>query len=161
MKLRSDAWLLLGLSSLPGELSLSSGWLSYVASGCGSVWPAQLRKLERQVGQPGLAEALEQNQRTLVIRWPVLEVRAWCPWYYFGGGMKLRHQGTQLRLSFGVPGNMVLRGHRAGPAGALGKATAQLREVGVMRRRGKLWHDAIVEQNRRAATAAADDPPLR
>jgi hypothetical protein len=35
-RLRSEAWLLLGISSLPGELVLSSGTLSYFARITGS-----------------------------------------------------------------------------------------------------------------------------
>lgn len=133
-RLRTDAWLLRGISSIPGELRLSAGTLTFTCSGTGSAWPFQLRALGRVMGRPSLAESLEDGQPFQLFRWPVDQVHAAVPWYYFGGGIKLRHQGIRLRFSFGRP---------ASNGRNLAAAAAELREVGDMRRRGRLWQQAL------------------
>lgn len=144
--LRTEAWLLLGLvSSLPGELVLRDGAISFVAWGTGSAWPSQLRRLERLLGTPGIAKRIEDEDRTAVFRWPVGEVSIRMPWHYFGGGLKIRRNGTEVRISFGRPANT-----RAGVRAATILAAADnLREVAVMWRRGRIWAAAI-ERARKA-----------
>jgi|GEM_PF-2544327 len=141
--LRSAAWLLLGISSIPGELMLQAGWLSFTAENTGSAWPWQLRKLERRVTRPGIAATIDAGTDTLVFKWSVPDVKVWCPWYYFGGGIKIRKADTLLRFSLGEPANMTLRDRDAAPDEALREAAASLAEVGRMRSRGRLWLDAL------------------
>lgn len=133
-QLDTDAWLLRGISSIPGELRLAAGVLSFTCTGAGSAWPSQLRKLGRAVHQPQLAAALESQTRLELFRWPVDGIVATVPWYYFGGGIVLRHQGITLRFSFGRP---------ASSGDGISDASAEFHEVGVMRRRGKIWMDAL------------------
>jgi hypothetical protein len=133
-RLRSDAWLLRGISSIPGELKLANGKLTFTCSTFGSAWPFQLRKLGQLLGQPSLAEALEEGNTVQVFQWRVEQVQSTVPWYYFGGGIKLRHQGIHLRFSFGRPTS---GGHN------LASAAADLKELGAMRSRGKLWSKAL------------------
>lgn len=126
----TPAWLLRGISSLPGELRLHSSTLSFVAFGPGSAWPAQLRTLAAQLGRPDVARALGGGRPVELFAWPVHEVTVSRPWYYFGGGLKLRRQGTGVRVSFGRPA-VGSRDPR--------QALTELREVAAMRARGKLW----------------------
>ena len=132
--LRTDAWLLRGISSIPGELQLAAGTLSFTCSGTGSAWPFQLRTLGKTMKQPSLVEALEEGKQFQLFQWPADQVQAYLPWYYFGGGIKLRHRGIHLRFSFGRP---------ASSGYVLASAAAELNEVGTMRSRGKLWAAAL------------------
>lgn len=132
---RTDAWLLRGISSIPGELALRSGTLSFTAFHTGSAWPWQLRRLERAVGVAGLARGIDAGQRTVVFRWPVSEVHAHCPWIYFGGGLHVRRGEVVLRFSFGQPANT--------RANTLADAGDHLVTLGAMRRRGRLWQAAL------------------
>jgi hypothetical protein len=133
-RLRTEAWLLRGISSLPGELRLSSGSLSFISAGTGSTWPFQLRKLGAALNQPGLAKAVDEGRPFQFFVWPSHQVQATTPWYYFGGGIKLKHQGTQLRFSFGRP---------ASSGQGLASAGAELKEISSMRSRGRLWAEAL------------------
>jgi hypothetical protein len=142
-RLRSEAWLLLGISSLPGELVLSSGTLSYFAHSTGSAWPWQLRKLERRVSNNGLAKAIDEGSQHLVFEWSVDKLQSWCPWYYFDGGIKVKHENLVLRFSFGAPANTQVRARDSGLADVLKEAVASVRDVAAMRRRGKLWQKAL------------------
>jgi hypothetical protein len=132
--LRTEAWLLRGISSVLGELRLKANTLSFKASETGSAWPWQLRKLAVLLNSPGLAECVEEGKPVVLFEWPVSEVDVATPWYYFGGGITLRHQGVALRLSFGRP---------ATNSHTLGDAAVELNEVTAMRARGKLWVQAI------------------
>jgi hypothetical protein len=60
-RLRTDAWLLRGVSSIPGELRLAAGTSSFTSSGTGSAWPLQRRRLGRALAQPTLAESAEAS----------------------------------------------------------------------------------------------------
>ena len=148
--IRTDAWILRGISSIPGDLVLSDDAITFTATGTGSAWPWQLRKLGREMGAPKLARIIDSGQRTVVFRWPVQELKFWVPWYYFGGGMKIQHSGHVLKLSFGRPFDRV--GSRNDPAEDLRQAAANLKEVGVMRNNGALWVSALS-----AAAASARD----
>lgn len=141
-RLTSDAWLLRGISSIPGELRLAAGVLSFTCAGTGSAWSFQLRKLGHVVRQPQLANTLEAGQRVEVFRWPANAITATQPWYYFGGGIVLRHQGITLRFSFGEP---------ASSSDGIAAATAELREVRTMRQRGALWVKVLANAARSAS----------
>ena len=133
-RLETDAWLLRGISSLPGELRLASGRLSFVCSGSGSARPFQIRRLAQVMGQPCLVEAIAEGRAVPLFVWPADQVETVFPWYYFGGGLKLRYRGVQLRFSFGRP---------ASPGYGLGAAASDLKEAATMRSRGKLWSKAL------------------
>jgi hypothetical protein len=133
-RLRTEAWLLRGISTLPGELRLNAGKLSFISSGPGSTWPFQLRKLGLLLDQPALARAVEEGKPFQLFEWSAREVQVTVPWYYFGGGIKLKHQATELRFSFGRP---------ASSTHGRASAAAELQEVGAMRSRGKLWARAL------------------
>ena len=128
---RTEAWLLCGISSVPGELVLKSGVLSFVASDTGSAWPSQLRKLERRLGAPGLAAALSESASFTLFRWPVETVMHRTPWYYFGGGIKITGSSCTLAFSFGRPGNE--------------SGDGDISSIGVMREHGKQWREALNE----------------
>ena len=138
--LHSQAWLIRGISGIPGELRLSSETLSFVATGTGSAWPFQLRKLAAQLHQPLPGETLEQGQPVQLFAWPVQEVVSHAPWFYFGGGINLRRGGVGLRISFGRP---------VGVLGDPGPGLAGLRELSAMRALGELWANALAEASRR------------
>jgi hypothetical protein len=144
-RLRTKAWLLRGISSLPGELRLTAGKLSFISSGTGSTWPFQLRKLGIVLSQPGLAKTVEEGKPFQFFVWPAHLVEAETPWYYFGGGIKLRHQSTELRFSFGRP---------ASNSHSLARAAEELEEIGAMRGRGKLWAQALAKATARNAGEA-------
>ncbi len=127
-RLRTDAWLLRGISSIPGELRLATGKLSFTSSAYGSAWPFQLRKLGQLLAQPSLAKALEEGKTFQFFQWQAEQVQSSVPWYYFGGGIKLRHQGIHLRFSFGRPTS---GGHN------LATAVSDLKKLGTMRSRGQ------------------------
>lgn len=137
--MRTAAWLLRGISSLPGELRLRSAVLSFVAFDPGSAWPAQIRTLAAQLGRPDMAVALDGSRPVELFAWPVHEVTVSRPWYYFGGGLKLRWQGIGVRVSFGRP---------AGGSRDPRQALSELREVAAMRARGKLWAEALAHAAR-------------
>ncbi len=141
IELRSEAWLLRGISSIPGELRLEEGRLVFEAWNTGTAWPWQLRKLERELGAPGFADAIENGRPCRLFDWPVADLIAWCPWYYFGGGIKLRRNGLTLRFSFGRPANTRINAH--GTPAAAGQAMENLGELAVMRSRGKQWIAAL------------------
>ena len=140
-RFRSDAWLLRGISSIPGELALNNAILTYTAFGTGSAWPKQLRKLERDVSRAGIARAIDDGERTEVFEWPISELRYWMPWYYFGGGIKLAHGDTTLRFSFGRPAES--GASAISPEAGLLQAAANLSETRGMRRAGALWLDVL------------------
>jgi hypothetical protein len=98
--MRSPAWLLTGLTrSVAGELRLTTGRIVFVT----------------RDGQQILDAALAEVSAVTF------------PWYYFGGGMKLRIGTDTHRLSFTRPGNLpefsssaehgdIISGRRAGAA---------------------------------------------
>jgi hypothetical protein len=141
--LQSEAWLLRGISSIPGELRLRKGRLSFRAEYFGNAWPFQTRRLERLLGKPGLAASLERGEARVLFEWPLEEVTAWCPWYYFSGGLKLRRAGVTLRLSLGQPANTEVNLASSGTPLALGQAAEHLGEVRRMRHQGKRWLAAL------------------
>lgn len=104
-KLRTEAWLLMGISSVFGELKLSDGRLSFTAYGMGSLSESQLNTLERDARQAGLAERLNNNETAVLFDAPLAEIESKFPWYYFSGGVKLVVGGAHYRFSFDRPAN--------------------------------------------------------
>jgi|SRR5262245_56527433 len=61
-------------SYLPGELKLSKGRLSFTAHGQGEFWMFQLRSLERDTHQSGLAQKLANGETVTVFDAPLREL---------------------------------------------------------------------------------------
>ena len=140
--LRTEAWLLRGISSIPGELELREGRVRFTALNAGSAWPWQWRRLEADLGRPGLARTVEQEgQRAVLFDWPVGEVRYHTPWYHFGGGLRL--ECADLSLNFGLGEPTDGPGNRFDPVGEVQRAAREFRSVGLMRQRGRLWRAAL------------------
>jgi hypothetical protein len=145
-RLRTEAWLLRGISSIPGELVLEGGALKFIARGTGSAWPWQIAKIERALQLSGYASAAKDGKPFALFEWPVSEVDAVVPWYYFGGGIVLARNGRRLRFSFGSP---------ASTNQSLASAFENIRKVGAMRSRGKLWSAAIEKASRKPGDPAS------
>jgi len=102
--LNQPVWLLRGVQSASGMLRLSNGTISFSCDGQGQLFAFQLRKLERQLGQKGLAEHLEQDRRSQLFSLPATACGIRWPWYYFSGGFVITlDNGVKLRLSFARP----------------------------------------------------------
>ncbi|MCA0374232.1 MAG: hypothetical protein LCH84_01100 [Gemmatimonadetes bacterium] len=138
-RLRTAAWLLRGISSIPGELRLERGVLVFTATGAGTLWPFQWRRLARALRRPTLSPPAHGETAVDLFAWPVEAVRVTAPWYWFGGGLVVRHEGIRLRISFGRP---------VAPAEGLGEAADQVREVRLMRQRGRQWVAALERARR-------------
>lgn len=103
---RSPAWLLSGLTrSVAGELRLTHGRFIFEARDGRRILDAALGELS--------AVAF--------------------PWYYFGGGMKVRIGTATYRLSFARPANLPDHAGEATDAGDIGSA----------RRSGAAWKSAL------------------
>ena len=120
----SAAWLLRGISSVPGQLVLNSGLLSFSTNHPGSAWPWQIRKLERQLGAEGFAQALLAGEQCTLFQWRMGSFAWHSPWYVFGGGINLTHNGQKLRISFG-------------------DQTSGMNEVDAMRKLGQAWLEVL------------------
>lgn len=132
--MRTDAWLLRGISSIPGTLALVDDRLRFTASGHGSAWPFQLRTLERHAARPGLARRLDAGKTALVFDVPLGEVRDVAfPWYYFSGGVKMTVHGARYRFSFIRPNGSL----------APGGADYAESEMSRARRNGRAWQAAL------------------
>lgn len=140
--LSTEAWLLRGISYVPGVLILADGRLFYLACGFGSLWKWQMNKLERAAGQPGLAERMDAGENCIVFDIPLAEVEVEFPWYYFSGGMKVWVGGVRYRLSFGKPANNASFSLSDGFEHSSG-ALANVFELFKMRQRGKAWKRAL------------------
>ena len=147
-RLRSTAWLLRGISSVPGQLELARGRLSFTSTGTGTAWPWQLRKLERDVGKPGLATRIDSGQASPVFDAPLDGVLVTFPWYYFSGGLKVRVGTTPLRFSLGTPPNTRMPVDRSDPLEAIPRAIEEMRDIGSMRAAGKAWKMALLSATR-------------
>lgn len=125
--LRTPAWLLIGLGNVPGVLELADGRLGFTTEE-GRVFEAPLSQI---------------NDLKF-------------PWYYFGGGMKLRVGNEKYRVSFvrpngasDVPGHLFARTDILGAAGdVVGLLTAgrKFLDVGQGRRAGKAWKSVLAAQ---------------
>ncbi|MEZ5653021.1 MAG: hypothetical protein R3E87_21010 [Burkholderiaceae bacterium] len=157
VRMRGEAWLLRGISSIPGELILQGGSLRWIGHGSGSAWPWQLRKLERAFSTPGFARALLDDRAATLFVVPTRAVAVHWPWYTFGGGFTLHVNGVSLRISLGRPANTRLRPPGAAAGAALGDAVGQWRLVGAMRTRGKAWKAAFAHARDQAAADGGTD----
>ena len=129
----SEAWLLRGISSIPGELRLSGSTLSFTAHDTGTAWDWQLRKLERGAGSTGFMEALKRGERFVLFKESLADVRVRSPWYYFSGGVVLEIRRQKYRMSFGQPARSSAEDN-------------ELQTIGAMRRAGKRWLRALNAQ---------------
>ena len=133
-RLVTRAWLLRGISSLPGQLSLRDGRLCFRAHGPGNFWPSQLRKLEQQLRVDELAVRLEREESLNLFDLPLHDItRIHFPWYTFSGGMNLLIHGVWMRFGFDHPANS------AAPPGGLDP----LGEISSARKAGKAWKMAL------------------
>lgn len=121
--LRTPAWYLIGLTrSLPGALQLAGSRLT-LATEFTPLFDEPLSAVER-------------------VSWP---------WWYFGGGCKVRVEGDGYRLSFVRPNGAMDTSTRvviseAGPAGAgaaLDYTLAKMRDVHGGRARGRAWREVL------------------
>jgi hypothetical protein len=119
--LRTPAWLLVGLTrSKPGVLELADGRFAFTTE-------------EGTVFEVSLSE--------------VSEVKF--PWYYFGGGVKLRIGADRYRLSFVRPNDAsdipdrLLAGTEFGAPAALLTAGRKLLDIGEGRQAGKNWKSIL------------------
>ncbi len=102
----SKAWILVGLTgSTVGRLSLRSGRLTFFARGRGALSTSHCRKLGGACGISDLADRLEAEDEVRLFDEPVDGLTFVFPWYYLGGGMKIRSGSAGYRLSFLRPGN--------------------------------------------------------
>ncbi len=121
--LRTPAWYLIGLTrSLPGALQLAGSRLT-LATEFVSLFDEPLSAIER-------------------VTWP---------WWYFGGGCKIRVGEEGYRVSFVRPNGAMDASTRvvigeAGAAGAgvaIGYALAKMRDVHGGRARGRAWREVL------------------
>jgi hypothetical protein len=143
----STAFLLRGISSIPGELKLTKeGRLSFVANcGAGTAWGWQLRKIERETRRPGLAKRIDVGDDTVVFDVPLSTVAIEFPWYYFSGGLIATVDGVRYKFSLGTPANMRMPTNRADIGAVTDRVETELSEVAAMRRAGKAWQAAIAQ----------------
>lgn len=131
--LSSPAWLLRGISSIPGELRLCDSRISFIAHGMGSAWDWQLEKLERVAGSPGFAKSLEDGSTASLFNESLTDIHVRSPWYYFSGGLVLQIRGVSYRLSFGKPASS-------------SNDDDELGTVSTMRQAGKMWLRALASE---------------
>ncbi len=122
----SPAWLLRGISSIPGVLRLSDSRVTFIAQEPGSSWDWQLKKLEQVAGSPGFTQKLKGGTAVELFNEPLADIRVRSPWYYFSGGLVIQIRGQSYRLSFGQP---------AGSS----SDDDELQTVATMRQVGKRW----------------------
>lgn len=133
--LRTLAWLIMGSTgSTPGVLRLSGGRLSFEAHGRGALTLGQLRTLEERTGRPGLGAHLAEGRPAVLFEAPQQAVGdVTFPWYYFGGGMKLKVGSAPYRFSFLQPQNT------QAPAGDL----HVYGQITTGRASGRAWKNAL------------------
>lgn len=135
--LRTPAWLLRGISAIPGELVLARDRIGFAATGPGTAWSWQLRRLERRLGRPWRAAGDDPAvPAPHLFDWRLHRVRVRAPWYYFSGGIVLEHADCVLRFGFGPP----VDAHARGAA-----KDGLLDPVRRMRRVGKRWLAALAQ----------------
>lgn len=120
----TDAWQMLGITrSLPGQLRLTGGVLSFV-----------------------------HDSGEVLFRTPLRHVsRVTFPWYYFGGGCKLSVDGVRHRLSFVRPNDaddaMDRLSARAGDAGAVySQVAGKVVDIGTGRDAGRAWREVLTQR---------------
>lgn len=133
-KLSHEAWLLRGISSIPGQLTLAKGKLTFTTASSGSAWSWQLKRLERDAKKPGLAAALQEGEEVVVFDFAVTDIKVVFPWYYFSGGLQIKAGGVSYNFSFARPAN-----ENRSDADAFAGAA----EIPEIRRKGKAWKAAL------------------
>lgn len=126
----SPAWILCGISSVPGELKLSGSVLSFIAHGTGSAWDWQLKKLERRSGASGFMNILKEGGHAVLFREPVIGICSGSPWYYFSGGIVLQIRRQTYKVSFGQPASSSI-------------SQNEVQTIRTMRRVGMQWIHAL------------------
>ncbi len=126
----SPAWLLCGISSVPGELKLGGSVLSFTAHGTGSAWDWQLKKLERRSGASEFMNILKDGGHAVLFREPVIGIRSRSPWYYFSGGLVLQIRQQTYKVSFGQPASSSI-------------SQNEVQTIRTMRRVGRQWIRAL------------------
>jgi tetratricopeptide (TPR) repeat protein len=101
----SKIWLLRGIGNAPGTLKLVDGQFSFTVTETGSLWPNQLRKLERIAQKPGLASRVERGEPAQVFCLKLEEIKVDFPWYSFNGVANITIDKTTYRFSFVRPEN--------------------------------------------------------
>lgn len=143
----TEAWLLRGISSVPGDLRLESGNLTFTAFGSGNLWKFQLRKLERDTCQPGLANNMLAEKNVIIFDAPLTAVEIVFPWYTFSGGLNVRVGNARFRLGFDRPANTQIPVEReASVKGSIeaGKRVVEsVQEIRKARQSGKAWKSVI------------------
>lgn len=128
----SRAWLLRGVSTLPGRLRLAGGSVQFTATGTGSAWDWQLRKLDRLAVTTDFSQRLQLGQAAVLFRERLENLMITSPWYYFQGGLLVHSARGTWRISFGPPA-------RSTADESLAAVGGELRTVADMRRTGKHW----------------------
>lgn len=132
-RMETPAWLLRGVSTLPGQLRLSGGMLSLTLFGSGSAWPWQLRKLERDAHCAGFsAGQLRLDQSSVLFRERLEAIRISSPWYWFNGGLIIHTARSRWRISFAKPNGVT------GTQG-LDEVLDDLGGLGAVRKMGARW----------------------
>lgn len=126
----SRVWLLAGICSVPGELQLQHGRISFTADGTGTASQRQLLQLGRHAWSADFVARLDAGQRATLFRQPLSDTRIVFPWHFFSGGMVLSTRHATYRFAFGQPEPAV------DPRDNL-KAAARMRRV------GKQWIAAL------------------
>ncbi len=131
--LSSPAWLLRGISSIPGELRLCDSRISFIAHERGSAWDWQLRRLERDAGSLGFEKSLKDGSTASLFNESLKDIHVRSPWYYFSGGLVLQIRGVSYRISFGKPASS-------------SNDDDELGTVSTMRQAGKQWLRALASE---------------
>lgn len=132
LKFDSRAWLLRGISTLPGRLQLAGGTVWFTATNTGSAWDWQLRKLDRLAVTTDFSQRLQLGQPAVLFRERLENLVIASPWYYFQGGLVVRSARGTWRISFGPPA-------RASADESLAALEGELVTMAAMRRTGKHW----------------------
>ncbi len=142
--LSTQAWLLQGVNSIPGVMTLADDRLSFTAVGCGTFSSRALSKLTAEIGKPDAAEQLENGGEAELFDEPLSEVQdVRFPWYYFSGGMKLSVHGVRFRFGFDRPANTMVPSHVEASMGKLVRAAGSVAEISSARKRGGAWKSAL------------------
>ncbi len=128
--LMTMAWMLRGISTIPGLLILRGGRVSFESADSGSAWGFQLRRIARRQGRPDFSAILLDGEQVEIFNEPLSEVEIIFPWYYFMGGVKVKTRLDCYRFSFGPPTNRL--------EGMVG-----LSYISIMRAAGREWKAAL------------------
>ena len=134
IQLCTAAWLLRGISSIPGMMKFANNRLSYTAFSSGNFWDYQLRKLKVDAGREGLEKLLSNDEKTVIFDVPFSQVQdIHFPWYYFSAGVKLSLGGTGFRFGFDQPANTRI------PTNLMDEFRESMKQISQGRQSGKAW----------------------